>query len=106
MYILLQEGDAFKVGDEMLSPMTGEWSPVPDQWVKNGFKFSHNDDNTFSRHKIQVRRKIDDGHIYKLLEESLATLNHAAVFISSREKMHKDGQKLYNELIDKISDTI
>lgn len=37
-----------------------------------------------------------------LLHEALVTLNHARVFISSREKMHPTGISLYDELIEKI----
>ena len=38
----------------------------------------------------------------KLLEEALITLKHAHVFICTREKMHPDGIKLYQELISQI----
>lgn len=56
MLILLEEDDLYKKGDEMLT-LSG-WHTIPDQWWKNGYKFSHKDDNTFSRHKILVRRKV------------------------------------------------
>lgn len=38
----------------------------------------------------------------QLLEEAIATLEHAQVFISSRQKMHEAGRELYQETIDKI----
>ena len=57
-YGLLEEGDEFQKGDEMFSSITYEWSPIPEQWLSKGFKFSHEQENTFSRHKIQVRRKL------------------------------------------------
>jgi len=53
-YSLLSEGDTFKRGDEMQSPVTGIWSEVPYQWY--GMKVSWSDNNTFSRFKISVRR--------------------------------------------------
>lgn len=37
------------------------------------------------------------------LEDALVTLRHARVFVTSREKMHPDGVKLYDELIDRLS---
>ncbi|SEE52805.1 hypothetical protein [Bradyrhizobium lablabi] len=37
-----------------------------------------------------------------LLGEIWCTLNHARIFIISREKMHPDGVKLYDELRAKI----
>ena len=55
-YGLLEVGDTFQKGDEMLSPMTSEWSPVPAQWF--GMKVSYDDSNTFSRFKIQCRRAL------------------------------------------------
>ena len=38
----------------------------------------------------------------EILTEILSTLEHARIFITSREKMHKDGVKLYDELIDRL----
>lgn len=37
-----------------------------------------------------------------LLREALITLNHARVFISTREKMHPVGVGLYDDLIEQI----
>jgi alcohol dehydrogenase class IV len=37
-----------------------------------------------------------------LLEDVLTTLKHARTFIGTREKMHHDGQKLYDEAIDAL----
>jgi hypothetical protein len=41
-----------------------------------------------------------------LLLEALAELNHARVFISSREKMHPVGIGLYDDLIERIDRTV
>ena len=38
----------------------------------------------------------------KILDECVITLRHARVFICTREKMHPDGQKLYDELLAAI----
>jgi len=38
----------------------------------------------------------------ELIEETITTLKHAQVFISSKERMHKAGQQLYIELIAKL----
>ncbi len=59
MYKLLKEGDLWQEGDEMQSPITGEWKPIPEQWLGKGWCFSHKDNNTFSRCKMQARRKIE-----------------------------------------------
>jgi len=40
---------------------------------------------------------------YIILEDVLQTLYHARKFIVSREKMHPDGVKLYDEATDKLS---
>jgi hypothetical protein len=37
-----------------------------------------------------------------LLTESLVTLRHARVFITSREKMHPTGVELYDQLVTDI----
>ena len=68
-YVLLSEGDTFKRGDEMQSPVTGIWSEVPYQWY--GMKVSWSDNNTFSRFKISVRRALDT-------TESLPTVKQQA----------------------------
>lgn len=34
----------------------------------------------------------------RLLADAHVTLNHASIFISTREKMHKTGQELYGKL--------
>lgn len=41
-----------------------------------------------------------------LLHEALITLTHARIFISTREKMHPTGISLYDELIEKIEQTL
>ena len=38
----------------------------------------------------------------QLLEEAIASLEHAKVFISSRQKMHECGRELHQKTIDKI----
>lgn len=38
----------------------------------------------------------------ELLREAALELNHSKVFIRTREKMHPDGVKLYDELLDQI----
>ncbi len=40
----------------------------------------------------------------ELLREILVTMRHARVFIGSREKMHPDGQALFNELADRVEE--
>lgn len=40
-----------------------------------------------------------------LVEDAVVTLNHARVFITSRQKMHPDGVKLYDELIERLCGT-
>lgn len=37
-----------------------------------------------------------------ILHESLVTLRHARVFITSREKMHPTGVELYDQLVKDI----
>ena len=37
-----------------------------------------------------------------LLREALTTLNHARVFISTREKMHPVGVGIYDDLVEQI----
>ncbi len=41
-----------------------------------------------------------------LLREALITLNHARVFVSTREKMHPVGVSLYDDLVDQIEKSI
>jgi len=36
------------------------------------------------------------------LDEIIVTLRHAITFITSRQKMHKDGVSLHKELIEKL----
>lgn len=50
----LKEGDEFSYVDFMQNPITGKWQRIPQNWV--GLKFSHKDDNTFSRFEIRVAR--------------------------------------------------
>lgn len=38
----------------------------------------------------------------EIMEEIIATLKHARVFISSREKMHPAGIELYDSLLEKL----
>jgi len=38
-----------------------------------------------------------------VIEEIITTLRHARVFITSREKMHPDGAKLYDDLVDNLA---
>ena len=52
--MILKEGDIFYEGDEMQSPMTGNWHPIPNQWV--GFKVSYKNNDTIARYKIKFRR--------------------------------------------------
>ena len=40
-----------------------------------------------------------------LLIRAIAELTHARTFIRSREKMHSDGIKLYDELLDELNHT-
>ena len=42
----------------------------------------------------------------EVLDEALVTLKHARVFIGGREKMHPDGQALFDECINKIDATL
>jgi len=42
----------------------------------------------------------------KFLKEILSTLEHAQVFISTKEKMHPDGRKLYQDNIDRLKKVI
>ncbi len=37
-----------------------------------------------------------------LLDEILVTLRHARVFIKTREKMHPEGVRQYDDLIDRL----
>ena len=37
------------------------------------------------------------------LQETITTLKHARIFISSREKMHPTGIELYDNLIEKLN---
>ncbi len=39
----------------------------------------------------------------ELFKEIYSMLNHAEVFIQTREKMHPDGVILYTELLEKIT---
>jgi len=39
----------------------------------------------------------------KLLKEAIASLEHAQVFISSRQKMHECGRELHQQTIDKLN---
>lgn len=41
-----------------------------------------------------------------LLLESLVTLRHARVFISSREKMHATGIELYDQLVKDLEEAL
>ena len=41
-----------------------------------------------------------------LLRDALVTLNHARVFISTREKMHPVGIGLYDDLVRQIEDAV
>ena len=54
-YKILQEGEKIKSGDEYHS--FGEWREVPAQWDET--TVSYNEDNTFSRMRIKVRRKLN-----------------------------------------------
>lgn len=42
----------------------------------------------------------------RLLKEVHTTMNHAEVFIATREKMHPTGQELYRELLEAIDAAI
>lgn len=57
MFRLLEEGENYQKGDEYFDGM-GVWHEVPEDWLK--LKFSHKQDNTMSRMKLPVRRKIQD----------------------------------------------
>ena len=37
-----------------------------------------------------------------VLDDIIVTMRHALVFISSRQKMHEDGIKLYQELLSNL----
>jgi len=41
-----------------------------------------------------------------MIEEIYHTMRHARTFIASREKMHPDGVKLYDELLETIENII
>lgn len=41
-----------------------------------------------------------------LLRDALTTLNHARVFITTREKMHPTGISLYDELVRQIEQAL
>jgi predicted nucleic acid-binding Zn-ribbon protein len=43
-----------------------------------------------------------DEYKQKLFDEIISTLDHAKIFIETREKMHPDGIKLYIELCHKL----
>lgn len=40
--------------------------------------------------------------VREVLDEALVTLSHARLFVTSPQKMHPDGVKLYDELIDRL----
>ena len=42
----------------------------------------------------------------ELLKEAIESLEHAEIFIDSRQKMHKDGVALHQETISKLSDEL
>jgi hypothetical protein len=46
-----------------------------------------------------ARKALRYRELYELCDEVLVTLKHARTFITSREKMHPDGVKLYDELL-------
>lgn len=54
-YYVLIEKDIINENDEMQSPVTGIWSKVPKSWI--GLSVSYNENNTFSRMKVKIRRK-------------------------------------------------
>ncbi len=41
-----------------------------------------------------------------LLREALITLNHARIFIATREKMHPTGIALYDDLVSQIEEVL
>ena len=40
------------------------------------------------------------------IEEIYHTMRHARTFITSRERMHPDGVRLYDEMLGKIEDIV
>lgn len=51
-------------------------------------------------------KHVDRKRLELLLRETKTTLNHARVFISTREKMHPAGIVLYDELISQIEQVL
>jgi len=55
-YRLLKEGELFEKGDEFFSFNT--WRRIPKNWI--GSELYYKENNTLSRNKIQIRRKINE----------------------------------------------
>ena len=53
-YREVKVGEKYQIGDEMCSPNTGKWSPIPEQWIENGF--AHELVGTIGRMNIKIRR--------------------------------------------------
>ena len=60
------------------------------------------DDNIHDLAEERARRE-DRSLLDFLLDDVLSTMGHARVFIASREKMHPEGIRQYDELMESLA---
>ena len=60
------------------------------------------DDNVHDLAEERARRE-DRSLLDFLLDDVLSTMGHARVFIASREKMHPEGIRQYDELMESLA---
>lgn len=58
MFVLLEETDFFKSGDQYFKPYSNAWEDIPVNWV--GLSAKHDNNSTYGRFNLPVRRKISD----------------------------------------------
>jgi len=56
---MLDVGEKYLQGDEMLNPNTNIWEPIPQQWIDGGYEYSLT--GTVGRFEIKMRRKLKAG---------------------------------------------
>lgn len=57
----------------------------------------------YSSYREEIEKKDKEIQYLKgLIHEALITMRHAEIFITSREKMHQDGQMLYRDCVENL----
>ena len=56
--------------------------------------------------EMVTRLSFENGRMRFLIGEAITSMSHAETFISSREKMHPEGRRQWDELIDRLREVI